>query len=521
MAGGNGNRMRYLIVKPENGGIVDLFRFLVWNNRVCASKFVESSDDDVDDLTSWPKDHRWVIIVSIVMRKLIAVFGKPMEWAGYLFEFFLNLLSLNGDNLFALIYNFFRGKMVMPQRGSDTFISAIGHLDGRIDLDKNDLFKQLGDKPASEEKIGISMHLANRSLVDLSMMAAKLAYENANVVRNVVNQHWKMHFIDFYNCWNEFQKERSTQVFILCDKPKDADLILISFRGTEPFDADDWITDFDYSWYEFPKLGKVHMGFLEALGLGSRGNTATFSELLQMKSTKSTFFDPEQEQSSLSVDPPKQLGPEMTEMTAYFAVKSKLRQLLRKHKAAKFLVTGHSLGGALAILFPTVLVLHEEEEIMQRLLGVHTFGQPRIGDRQLGIFMEAHLEYPEPKYFRVVYCNDLVPRLPYDNKTWLYKHFGVCLYFNSLYVEQKVNEEPNKNYFGLRYLIPAYLNAGWELIRSFIMDSMYGPEYREGWLSILLRVVGLILPGISAHSPTNYVNSIRLGKMKVTEMSPL
>ena len=109
MAGGNGNRMRYLIVKPENGGIVDLFRFLVWNNRGCASKFVESSDDDVDDLTSWPKDHRWVIIVSIVMRKLIAVFGKPMEWAGYLFEFFLNLLSLNGDNLFALIYNFFRG----------------------------------------------------------------------------------------------------------------------------------------------------------------------------------------------------------------------------------------------------------------------------------------------------------------------------------------------------------------------------------------------------------------------------
>lgn len=84
--------------------------------------------------------------------------------------------------------------MVMPQRGSETFISAIGHLDGRIDLDKNDLFKQLGDKPASEEKIGISMDLANRSLVDLSMMAAKLAYENANVVRNVVNQHWKVGF---------------------------------------------------------------------------------------------------------------------------------------------------------------------------------------------------------------------------------------------------------------------------------------------------------------------------------------
>lgn len=264
----------------------------------------------------------------------------------------------------------------------------------------------------------------------------------------------------------DYQKERSTQVFILCDKPKDANLILISFRGTEPFDADDWITDFDYSWYEFPKLGKVHMGFLEALGLGSRADTSTFRELLQMKSTKFTNSNNvkvnrsplesseskscidvadakqgERDQSSDSEEPPstgdrKELMPEMVEMTAYFTVKSKLKSLLNEHKNAKFLVTGHSLGGALAILFPTVLVLHEEKEVMQRLLGVHTFGQPRIGNRQLGVFMEAHLEYPDPKYFRVVYCNDLVPRLPYDDKTWLYKHFGVCLYFNSLYIEQ-------------------------------------------------------------------------------------
>lgn len=77
-----------------------------------------------------------------------------------------------------------------------------------------------------------------------------------------------------------------------------------------------------------------------------------------------------------------------------------------------------------------------------------------------------------------------------------------------------MEEEPNKNYFGLRYLIPDYVNAGWELIRSLIMGHMYGAEYKEGWLSILLRIVGLALPGISAHSPTDYVNSIRLGRMR-------
>lgn len=120
-------------------------------------------------------------------------------------------------------------------------------------------------------------------------------------------------------------------------------------------------------------------------------------------------------------------------MPAYYAVREKLIELLKKHENAKFVVTGHSLGGALAIMFPTVLVLHGEEELMGRLLGVYTFGQPRIGDRQLGKFMESHLE---SKYFRVVYCNDLVPRLPYDNKTFLYKHFGICQYYNSLYFEQ-------------------------------------------------------------------------------------
>lgn len=85
------------------------------------------------------------------------------------------------------------GKIVMPRRGSETFISAIGHLDGRIDLDKNDLFGG-DDEPAFKEKAGINMNLGNRALLDLSMMAAKLAYENANVVKNVVNQHWEVFF---------------------------------------------------------------------------------------------------------------------------------------------------------------------------------------------------------------------------------------------------------------------------------------------------------------------------------------
>ncbi|KAL8196253.1 hypothetical protein R6Q57_025253 [Mikania cordata] len=467
--------MRYLILQPENGGITDLIRFGIFNNKTSGAKFMETSEGL--RFAGETSDHRLVIIVSILVRKLIKLFAKPMELTGYFLEFILNLLSLNGG-LFNLLAALLQGNtVVIPKRGSATFISSIGHIDGRINLDQE----------------AIELEPRNKSLMDLCMMASKLAYENATVVKNVVNLHWKMHFVDFYTCWNEYQKERSTQVLIFCDKPRDADLIVISFRGTEPFDADDWITDFDYSWYEIPNVGKLHMGFLEAMGLGSRSNTSTFQERLLTNHT-----------TNVNVLP-------FPETSAYYMVRRKLRSLLEEHRNARFMVTGHSLGGALAILFPTVLLLHEEEVVLQRLLGVHTFGQPRIGNTELGMYVESKLQYPTPKYYRMVYCNDMVPRLPYDDKTFLYKHFGVCLYYNSLFVEQQVDEEPNKNYLGLWYLIPEYANAVWELVRGLTMGMRYGTEYKESWEGIMMRIIGLVIPGLSAHAPPNYINSIRLG----------
>ncbi|KAM1461974.1 hypothetical protein ACFX1Q_046154 [Malus domestica] len=527
---GGDDEFRYLIVRPEKGGVRDLFRYSVLADVDSGARFLESSDEEA--VGGVAEVHRWVIVVSIIARKIIGFFGKPMEWTGYVVDFILNLLSLNGG-VFGLLTAPLRGTVVVPQRGTETFISTTGHLDGRIDLYSGENLAENVVASLSEGS-GIKAELDNRGLMDLCMMAAKLAYENAQVVRYIVVDHWKMHFVDFYNCWNDFQKQMSTQVFILCDKPIDANLILISFRGTEPFDADDWSTDFDYSWYEIPKLGKVHMGFLEALGLGDRTNAATFYNQLIAIPNKFTPENgvgvskrPSEGTHTLSSDIMEQGGrdqydkvvpPDMVKKSAYYAVKRKLNSLLKEHKNAKFVVTGHSLGGALAILFPSVLVLHEEIEVMQRLLGVYTFGQPRVGNRELGRYMEAHLNNPVPKYFRVVYCNDLVPRLPYDDKTFLFKHFGVCLYYDSLYNEQRVEEEPNRNYFGMRYLIAVYLNAVWELIRGLTMGYTHGPEYIEGWFSILLRIIGLVAPGLSAHSPTNYINSVRLGKNRVIQM---
>ena len=214
-------------------------------------------------------------------------------------------------------------------------------------------------------------------------------------------------------------------MFIFTDKPKDANLIVVSFRGTEPFNAEDWSTDFDFSWYEIPKVGKVHVGFLEALGLGSRSDAATFQTHLQRKHATGLFH--------LHGDHSEATTPEWAKKRAYYAVLTKLKTLLKDHKHAKFVVTGHSLGGALAILFPSVLVIQEETEVLHRLLNIYTFGQPRIGDALLGKVMESYLNNPVTRYFRVVYCNDVVPRVPFDDKILAFKHFGTCLYYDSRY----------------------------------------------------------------------------------------
>ena len=79
---------------------------------------------------------------------------------------------------------------------------------------------------------------------------------------------------------------------------------------------------------------------------------------------------------------------------------------------------------------------------------------------------------------------------------------------------QIVKEVPNKNFFSLWSAIPMMVNALMELIRSFTIGWKYGKENKEGTLLKIVRVFGLVLPGVSAHCPQDYNNSTRLGIMR-------
>lgn len=102
------DEFRYLIVRPEKGGLRDLFRYSVLQKVDSGVRFLEGSDEEVVGRVAG--DHRWVIVVSIIARKIIGLFGKPLEWTGYLVDFILNLLSLNGG-LFGLLITLRHGKL--------------------------------------------------------------------------------------------------------------------------------------------------------------------------------------------------------------------------------------------------------------------------------------------------------------------------------------------------------------------------------------------------------------------------
>ncbi|KAK0576280.1 hypothetical protein LWI29_014868 [Acer saccharum] len=286
-----------------------------------------------------------------------------------------------------------------------------------------------------------------------------------------------------YNLFTGYLESFSTEALLLQDTRADPSVIVVAFRGTSPFQAIDWCTDIDISWYELQNVGKIHGGFMKALGLQPKESW------------------------------PKEIDDQGSPPFAYYTIRKILRKMLQKNKDAKFIVTGHSLGGALAILFVFVLVLHEEASLLERLEGVYTFGQPRVGDSIFGEFMKKNLKKYEVNYLRFVYSNDIVPRLPYDDKTLLFKHFGDCLYFNSCYKGKVLVEEPNKNYFNLSWIVPEYLNAVWELIRSFIIPYTAGPDYRESWFMRFARVIGLVIPGLPPHCPQDYNNVTRLGSI--------
>ncbi|MEN2416556.1 lipase family protein [Streptomyces rimosus] len=134
-------------------------------------------------------------------------------------------------------------------------------------------------------------------------------------------------------------------------------MIITAFRGTEPAQIRDWLSDTTTPPWPGPaKTGYVHYGFAEAL-------QAIFPSL-----------------------------------------KDALAELRTNNQTVWF--TGHSLGGALAMLAGARMYL---EEPKLQADGIYTYGQPRTCDRTLA---DAYNKGLKGRVFRFVNNNDIVPQMP-------------------------------------------------------------------------------------------------------------
>lgn len=76
--------------------------------------------------------------------------------------------------------------------------------------------------------------------------------------------------------------------------------------------------------------------------------------------------------------------------------------------------------------------------------------------------------------------------------------------------KQIVEEEPLKNYFDCSSVVRKRVNAIWEVVRSLILPRMFGPHYKEGLVLLMLRMIGILFPGLPDHGLQDYINATRL-----------
>lgn len=124
---------------------------------------------------------------------------------------------------------------------------------------------------------------------------------------------------------------------------------------------------------------------------------------------------------------------------AYNSIKTQVRSsvkfLLETFPEAHILVTGHSLGGALATLAAIDLKrLHLSTHIQ-----LYTFGSPRVGNRAFAKYV--YTLFPLGTIYRVVNAGDIVPHVP--TLFQRYVHVGIEIWYpnqNALKYDQCVLE---------------------------------------------------------------------------------
>ena len=197
---------------------------------------------------------------------------------------------------------------------------------------------------------------------------------------------------------------------------RDGRVAIVAFRGTPPLDMISWLLDADVSpekvaiaadSAEPPDVGyDVHAGFYRNVRIIRHEVVHALQQALHGEPVIGATSD-----STFS-----HVGTDSADVETG-AQQSPLQSLY---------VTGHSLGGAMAVLFATMLVMSDDPErqaIAEKLRGVYTFGQPMVASKAFAEYATSRLAEADVPLLRYVYKRDPVPRLP-PGSVGDFAHFG-------------------------------------------------------------------------------------------------
>jgi pimeloyl-ACP methyl ester carboxylesterase len=186
---------------------------------------------------------------------------------------------------------------------------------------------------------------------------------------------------------------------------------------------------------------------------------------------------------------------------AYQELRSDIVSALNEHQPKHIWVTGHSLGGAMAVC--CAYDLEQTSEL--RINGLVTFGQPKLGDAKFAEHVDTVFL---GRYFAFSNDND-----PVVDLVPLCESCGSAIWFN----RSKIMRSPRK-----RVSTGAtYGNSGSNEDNEFSLEVMSLDEFQKLRKKILAEkrpketssgqiVVGSSLPIIRDHDMANYIDKLRI-----------
>ncbi len=172
--------------------------------------------------------------------------------------------------------------------------------------------------------------------------------------------------------------------------------------------------------------------------------------------------------------------------SAFMAVKAPIEKVLNSNKVTSVIMTGHSLGGAIATIAAAEwLEWFNNQNI--KLNGIYTFGQPAVGKGRFPEFIEEHFS---DSIYRFVNDDDIVTRLPPT-----YWHVGNLYHFDSSGHLNQLSETSYIDRSQESMLSERELD---QLKLKLLQDKLNGSSpHEEGFL-----------PSFSDHSIAHYIRRV-------------